>query len=348
MKNILWSKQKLVIMSNKKKIYIVLTLFVFLIVLIGGFLTYRYYHYPVDLVYFWVDGSDKAWIEKKEYWQSQYGQLPENGTHQARFRQFDELKYSLRSVEKNLPWIRYIHIVTDGQVPSWLNVNHPKIKLVDHKDIFPKEALPVFNSGALEARLPYIPHLAEHFLYANDDYYVRVPLEKSFFFNKNRNPIVFARYKKRTYDVNLWLAQIKKAHELVQKKYPLDFVITPSHNMQAYRKSYFLDAISEYSEEFEQTTYSKFRQPTDINRVIVELLDRMKNRNEIYGKDDSLHFPDSCKSAYSLISRNFGSLIEEEPCLFCLNDFEGKTNREIDLTIRILNRLYPNKSLFEK
>lgn len=335
-------------MSNKKKIYIVVTLFVFLIVLIGGFLTYRYYHYPVDLVYFWVDGSDKAWIEKKEYWQSQYGQLPENGTHQARFRQFDELKYSLRSVEQNLPWIRYIYIVTDGQAPKWLNVKHPKIRIVDHKDIFPKEALPVFNSGALEARLPYIPNLAEHFLFANDDYYVRVPLKKSFFFNKDRNPIVFVRYKRRTYDVNLWLAQIKKAHELVQEKYPLDFVITPSHNMQAYRKSYFLEAISEYPDEFKQTTYSKFRQPTDMNRVIVELLDRMKNRNEMYGKDDVDHFPDECNSAYSLISRNFGTLIEESPCLFCLNDFEGKTDKEIELTIRILNRLYPNKSLFEK
>lgn len=336
-------------MSSKKKTSILIVLFVlFLLLPLGGFLGYHYYNYPVDLVYFWVDGSDEDWLQKKQYWQKQYNQLSENAIDQSRFRQFDELKYSLRSVEKNLPWIRRIYIVTDNQVPAWLNINHPKIKIVDHKDIFPIDALPVFNSGALETRIPYIPGLAEHFLYANDDYYVRVPLKKSFFFNMRRNPIVFARYKKQTYDSNLWLAQIKKAHELVQTKYPLDFVITPSHNMQAYRKSYFLDAVSEFSDEFKQTTYSKFRQTTDMNRVVVELLDRMKNRNEMYSKNDSGHFPDECNSAYSLISRNFGTLIEEDPCLFCLNDFEGKTDKEIEITIRILNRLYPNKSSFEK
>ena len=68
-----------------------------------------------------------------------------------------ELRYSLRSVETFAPWVRNIYIVTNGQVPAWLNVNHPRIKIIKHEDIFPnKEDLPTFryrrDSGARHAR----------------------------------------------------------------------------------------------------------------------------------------------------------------------------------------------------
>ena len=53
-----------------------------------------------------------------------------------RFNDNNELKYSLRSVEKNMPFIRNIFIVTNGQIPSWLNLNNSKIKIVTHKEIF--------------------------------------------------------------------------------------------------------------------------------------------------------------------------------------------------------------------
>ncbi len=304
--------------------------------------------YPVDLVYMWVDGNDSAWLKKKIKWQIQYNNLPNNGVDIARFRQNNELKYSLRSVEKNLPWINHIYIVTDNQVPKWLNTNHPKITIVDHTEIFPKDALPVFNSSAIEARIPYIPNLSEHFLLANDDYFVRVPLDKNFFFNEEKNPRVFVIYKKRTHTSNLWLTQIKKAHDLIASKYPLNFVITPSHNMQPYRKSYFLSAIKEFPEEFQKTTYSKFRQASDINRIIIELRDRMLNQNELFAKTDKTAFPQSCDTAFSLISNNFLDFDKEHSCLFCLNDFEGKTSTELAISNRILNTLFPNKSSFEK
>ena len=304
--------------------------------------------YPVDMVYLWVNGHDEEWQKKKEFWQAQYGKLSDNAVNKARFRQFDELKYSLRSIEKNLPWLRYIFIVTDNQTPEWLNTNHPKIKMVNHTDIFPESALPTFNSVAIETRLPYIDELAEHFLFANDDNYVRVPLNKSFFFDAKGNPNVFVKFKKKTSDKNMWLSQIKKAHELVASKYPLDYAVTPSHNIDAYRKSYFLDTINEFKEEFYKTTHSKFRQPTDVQRIIVSLTDNMKNRTNIFDKSDYRHFPPTCNKAFSLISRDFLTLDEEMPCLFCLNDFEGKTDREILITLKILEYLFPEKSTFEK
>lgn len=338
--------------SKRTLIRFIIPLCLTIFVLLIGSLFYRHASdktdYPVDLVFLWVDSNDEVWAAKKRFWQEQYGSLPENAIDTSRFRQFDELKYALRSVEKNLPWIRNIFIVTDNQTPAWLNTNNPKIKIINHTQIFPKEALPVFNSNAIEARLPYIPGLAEHFLYANDDCYVRVPLEKSFFFDEKENPRLFVRFKKQTYDSNLWLAQIKQAHEMVASKYPLHFVITPSHNMQAYRKSYFLEAIKEFPEQFKQTTFSKFRQATDVQRVLVDLSDRMKNRNTMISENNTSALPLNCQWPFLLVSQNFWDLQNMLPCLMCLNDFEGKTDDEIDLTLKILNQLWPHKSEFEK
>ncbi len=304
--------------------------------------------YPVDLVVLWVDSADQEWLMKKNLWQKQYDNLPQNAVDESRFRQNDELKYLLRSLEQNLPWIHKIFLVTDHQVPSWLKLNHPKLQLVSHEDIFPHDALPVFSSAAIETRLPYIPSLSEHFLYANDDMFISTPLPKSYFFDENGNPKIYVRFKKRTYDSNLWLAQIKKAHELVAQKYPLHFVITPSHNIQSYRKSYFLEAIQEYPEEFHQTTYSKFRRADDINRVIIDLTDRMKKRNTFISENNTSDLPPSCHWPFLLVSNNFDDLVDLEPCLFCLNDFEGKSEDAIETTKRILEYLWPKKSSFEK
>lgn len=49
-----------------------------------------------------------------------------------RFADNDELRFSLRSLEMYAPWIRNIYLVTNGQVPYWLNVSHPRIKIIKH------------------------------------------------------------------------------------------------------------------------------------------------------------------------------------------------------------------------
>ena len=68
-----------------------------------------------------------------------------------------------------LEWVRCIYIVIadyDKQVPEWFNKNQPRVKLVRHKEIFQDpEALPTYNSHAIEANLYHIKGLARFFLY---------------------------------------------------------------------------------------------------------------------------------------------------------------------------------------
>lgn len=51
----------------------------------------------------------------------------------SRFEDNEELRYSLRSVERHAPWVRHIFIVTNGQIPSWLNLDNPRVTVVTHE-----------------------------------------------------------------------------------------------------------------------------------------------------------------------------------------------------------------------
>uniref|UniRef100_A0A4W3I847 N-acetylglucosamine-1-phosphotransferase subunits alpha/beta n=1 Tax=Callorhinchus milii TaxID=7868 RepID=A0A4W3I847_CALMI len=88
----------------------------------------------------------------------------------SRFEDNEELRYSLRSVEKYAPWVRHIFIVTNGQIPSWLNLDNPRVTIVSHQDIFRNVShLPTFSSPAIETHIHRIPGLSQKFIYLNDD-----------------------------------------------------------------------------------------------------------------------------------------------------------------------------------
>ncbi|OWZ22942.1 N-acetylglucosamine-1-phosphotransferase subunits alpha/beta [Phytophthora megakarya] len=149
---------------------------------------------PIDVVYTWVNGTDPRWKKEKEFWHKHWiasltGQpLPvwgeeatvkgkDDSNSDNRFRDNEELRYSLRSLEKYAPWIRHIYVVTDGQIPSWLDIESPKLSIVKHGDIFANQShLPVFSSPAIEWNLDNIPGLSDMFLYFNDDVFLGSPV----------------------------------------------------------------------------------------------------------------------------------------------------------------------------
>ncbi|XP_029810473.1 N-acetylglucosamine-1-phosphotransferase subunits alpha/beta isoform X2 [Suricata suricatta] len=88
----------------------------------------------------------------------------------SRFEDNEELRYSLRSVERHAPWVRNIFIVTNGQIPSWLNLDNPRVTIVTHQDVFRNLShLPTFSSPAIESHIHRIEGLSQKFIYLNDD-----------------------------------------------------------------------------------------------------------------------------------------------------------------------------------
>lgn len=139
----------------------------------------------VDAVYTWVDANDPAWYSSYQQQLRAAGRpAGDSAVNLARFASRDELRYSLRSLEMNLPWINRIYLVTAGQRPAWLAEENPRLTVVDHREIFgdPVQCLPTFNSHAIEAQLANIPGLSEHFLYVNDDVFFGRYLHPNIFF----------------------------------------------------------------------------------------------------------------------------------------------------------------------
>lgn len=133
----------------------------------------------IDFVITWVDDSDPVWREKK----SRYtGAQHIEGNTEARYRDWDTLKYWFRGVEKYAPWVRNVYFVTDDQKPEWLNLEHPKLKWVKHTDFIPEEYLPTFNSHTIEWNIHWIDDLSERFVYFNDDMFlIRETTPEDFF-----------------------------------------------------------------------------------------------------------------------------------------------------------------------
>lgn len=133
----------------------------------------------------WVDGNDPAWQKEK----NQYDSSTEKGDNTIiRYRSWDNLQYWFRGVEKFAPWVNKIHFVTWGHLPEWLNRNHPKLNIVNHKDYIPEKYLPTFNANTIELNLHRIKNLSENFVYFNDDMFVTDYVKPENFF-KNGRPL---------------------------------------------------------------------------------------------------------------------------------------------------------------
>ena len=105
----------------------------------------------IDFVITWVDGSDEEWLAKKRTFAENQPPIenqlsierPRFDSSDLRFRNdFDFLKYWFRGVEKFAPWVNQIFFVTAGHLPDWLNLQHPKFKIIRHSDFIPQEFLP--------------------------------------------------------------------------------------------------------------------------------------------------------------------------------------------------------------
>lgn len=135
---------------------------------------------PIDFVLTWVDGSDEVWLLEK----AKYSGKESSSVHPFDYQDWGLLPYWFRCVETNAPWVRYIYFVTWGHIPSWLNKNNPKLRIIRHKDFIPKEYLPTFSSHTIELNLHRIPGLSEQFVYFNDDMFLLRKESPGFFFKK--------------------------------------------------------------------------------------------------------------------------------------------------------------------
>ncbi|KAL0280655.1 UNVERIFIED_CONTAM: hypothetical protein PYX00_001881 [Menopon gallinae] len=133
---------------------------------------------PIDVVYTWVNGSDPLFLKNLHSLKKSVEEAAAvNESFASRYEDLEELRYSLRSLEMYAPWVHHIFLVTNGQIPHWLDLEHPRLTVVTHEEIFPNQSdLPTFSSPAIESHLHRIPGLSRYFLYFNDDIILGKPI----------------------------------------------------------------------------------------------------------------------------------------------------------------------------
>lgn len=228
---------------------------------------------PIDLVYTWVDGEDPVWKQRKQQALQEIdpSAINETAASESRFESRDELRYSLRSVEYYASWVNHIYIVTDRQIPEWLDTDHPKITVVDHRDIFRRpEDLPVFNSHAIESQLHHIPGLSEQYLYMNDDLMFMRPTEPELFFTGNGMSKYFP--SKASLDMTdrsardmPVLSAAKRGRQFIQERFGQIVTNKFKHTPHPQMKSVLEQLEREEQWMFDEVSASRFRHPDDFS-----------------------------------------------------------------------------------
>lgn len=227
--------------------------------------------FPIDIVYTWVDHQDQAFGESLHFHLKEAGKSDASceSSGACRWLNRDELKYSLRSVDTYLPWINRIFIVTNGQIPAWLDTSHPKISIVTHDQIIDPAFLPTFNSHVIESALHHIPGLSEHYLYLNDDVmFLRPAAQTDFFSNDGKAYVPVAKSilpngpRKAGEPEPVWAA--KNARALVFNNSGYFFDKRFGHLAHPQLKSAAQAAEQKYADAYAAFRANKFRSPEDI------------------------------------------------------------------------------------
>lgn len=327
----------------------------------------------VDLVYLWCDDSDINWHQKRLQYRED--NLDIQACCAGRFVQNDELKYSLRSVEKYAPWINHIYIISDQQTPEWLNIAHEKITMVNHEEIIDKRYLPLFNSSAIETGIPNIKNLKEHFIYMNDDMFFNAPLcEKDFFTGEGKpiwrltTPKICCPPDDKAIENRLngkaptqYETRLLDMHHLAQLYYKKNIpLLFPHHNADAYRKSDFLEHNKVFKPIINHTLSHRFRQFGDWSRVLVCYMGLCLGQGEIKVIDEYRHNFKAWLKHYLLLGKKRNSVVismknkdyyrklrRYRPKFFCLEDGEKVTASDRERGRAFLQEYFSQKSQFE-
>ncbi|HEY8452402.1 MAG: stealth family protein [Micromonosporaceae bacterium] len=307
--------------------------------------------FPIDVVYTWVDGHDPAWQARRAA--TAAAVYHPHAANSARFISHDELRYSLRSVRMNMPWVRTIYLVTDGQVPRWLDRDVPGLHVVDHREIFSDPAvLPVFNSHAIETQLHHIDGLSEHFLYLNDDVCIGRPVTPDRFFLANGitkffpSPALVPFGEPDDRDVPSSVAG-KNNRALIRREFGTLLTHKMKHVPHALRRSILAEIEERFAEEHRRTAASKFRNKTDISVT--------SSLYHYYAFHTGRAVPGQIRYAYLDLAapqteaRLRQLLAARDRDVFCVNDTtaDGDGSRQRQLLLPFLESYFPVPSVHE-
>ena len=329
---------------------------------------YRKENEQIDIVYTWVDGDDPLLQEKKKkYIDRTTSDTLEDAVSDTRYKNIEELRYSLRSVYLFMPWVHKIYIVVDDcQKPYYINEEHPKIEIVTHSTIFPDSSyLPTFNSQSIETNLHRIPGLLNKFIYFNDDFFVGRYIDPSDLISEDGRPYIFTDFLSfiNYYDYlpeNSHTIASRNTNSFIKSVLQKQRIYNQWHHPVLLEKQMFIRAEELFPELFKFNMSFKFRSIQQyhiialINILSYELGYKIEKEklysilyiNISYTEEDTvlkwLHELNNILLPFYL-----NRIYKNRPYYFCLNNITP-SHQNIDLIKKFLEYYYPNKCPYEK
>lgn len=292
----------------------------------------------MDIVITYVNGVDPEW-------QADYSRYTNTPLLEKRFRDWGTLRYLFRGIDKNMPFIRKVHLVVsqESQVPEWIDRSH--VNIVLHSDIIPAEYLPTFNCNPIEMHLHRIKGLDEEYLYFNDDIFPMKPCKPEDFFRNgcgilgmSRHIFAFGMFKQICHNSN------KVARKALGLGPSLTF-LRPQHVCTPMLRSE-CEALYKKVKSDIQESLTRTRQGNNLNQYL--FLDYMYLRGRLINERLSKkHF------SLGIVSEKKLQRFLERPThmLTCINDVQMSEERYTMLRRTLLEtfgRIFPEKSKYEK
>lgn len=335
----------------------------------------------IDIVLPWVNGSDPQWREEKNKYLSIAGLDTLNlGSSASRYRDWENLHFIFRGIEKFAPWVRKVHFITEGHLPEWLDESAPGLNIVKHSDYMPAEYLPTFSSHPIELNIHRIDELSEKFIYFNDDTFIISHLREDDFFRDNKpcGMAVNTRIESSNYndpiahiglnDIAIINQNFSKSRVLksnfskwLHYSYGLKYLLrsllfTPfptftgllnPHIPPSFLKSTFEEVWKKEFDILHKVSKNKFRSKDDVNQYLMQ--DWQLASGNFWPKNlykDSAYFGAADENADALAS----AIYREKYKIICINDSDKINDFEtVKNTVnRSLLEKLPDKSRFEK
>lgn len=326
----------------------------------------------MDAVVMWVNGEEPRFVqefdrERRSYFAdkdpSKYWSINSKGRH----RDNGELRYCLRGIEMNIPFIRKIFVVTNGQRPDFIDFSSPRIDLVTHDQLFDTDCLPNFNTFAIESVLHNIPGISNNFIRFSDDHFICKPMaEVDFAGNDGEGRYYFkGKVALPSEGRNPYQEQLAKNAMRLYRDSQFYPAFNYIHGPQFRRVDRYSEFEAWAGSNIASTRLAKFRCKADLISLFMypHYVAAKIKRAKVSAKNGTYSHPDLIypgKKLYEQIAANQAEprawrdrlevIMEEPPYFLNINDGLGNNPEceDVDAIQRSLNAVFPDAASFER
>lgn len=329
----------------------------------------------IDFVITWVDDSDPEWRKEFEYYSAKAGQSVDH--NKCRFRNWETLHFLFRGIEKYAKWVNNIYFVTNANPPRWMNTKHPKLVVINDRDIVPSQYLPIFSCFPIEFNFHKIEGISDKFVYFCDDMFLLDYVHPTHFFRNGlpcdmaimsgishpcptvydnccfmATALVNTHFKKKKviranlskwYSLKYPRTTLTNLRYIRQPKFP---GFTLNHLPQIYLKKTYEEIWRYCKADLERTCASKFRSYGNVSPTLIrywQLASGNFTPCNIYKYGQVFHLCDKN------ISNSLSCIYQQRKKIVCLNDCEKVSDFEDykEKIIKALESILPDKCSFE-